>query len=1247
MSEAGRPRRTREAVVRLLTWAAAAAAILLALLWARQLSTLSLWACVVATTLAAVLVVATRAPASRWLLGAVIAVAFAAAFALRAEREFARIEFDWDRVVAEREQQLSSRLEDLITELTARGRRAAELAAEAVAEDRTAAFERLATIRERTGVDALAVFGPGGAAPLAWAGDHRGTIPDPVRRGERAAFFAERPLYSYLYFTAPVKGGPAAVAAVLVETGGLPRGGDQGLAPTVAAGTNVPALFRSGSGHGADVAWSLVEDGDTVAHARLIPATQSELRAAAATTAQRFVVGLTFLALILVSIGWLRHPGTIGRRPASAAPLVVAAIAATVAPLGAVLGLEARASSLALFLPVPGVSLGDVIALVLAGAALVSTLRGRRYSAYAWRYAVPASALVAALAYWLILRLLVTSTFGSLLAGGNGLWFGLQLAATMLLTVVTVLVLPRRADAASRSAAVQLMLVGALLLAAGLGVFTHLHAYARHAAAPWLALLWAAPVALLAAGTVARSSAGERLLRWTAAGFIAATAVLPQLWGAHTDARLSQAQLELRTFGEGPVPIVQYRLETFGREVVARAAAGEEGLQLLYRSWVASGLAQEPYPLRITMWRSLEPAEELVLGGAEGSDATSPHIRERVEQYGYPGVRVSPVPGMANVSTMMIAPLDPVRTVSVTVEPRSRLERVGVIAAFLGATSTTDAGLTLNLATDAHPAADSVRWYRSTGGWRSEARVKYPDAWYHAHMEVRFTDAGMRLARATLLITCDLAVLVLLFVLGHLARGIRVVHESAVRAFVSSFRARISFALFLFFLVPTALFGLIAYRGLSAVAVESSAAIADRAVQQATEDWWEFTGDLRRLSRRTGSDVLYYLNGELTNTSSPEGLALGVYGAWMGPVQYHALAGGEESTQREEIRLRGQSYLTAYRELRPSGILGVPVALSSGDSATRQGEVAHLMLLAAVLGLLLSAVLSVAVARALAGPIGLLQRAAAAVGAGHLSVRLPQPPSGEFGQLFTSFNRMARRLRRARAQEVRTARVLAWGEMAQQIAHEIKNPLTPIKLAVQHLRRAYRDQRPDFGRVLDDNVDQVLIEIDRLTEISRAFSRYGAPAEQAGPLTSVDVSGVVREAITLYRAGESTVRWNDDVEPELPRGRARTSELREVLMNLLENARDAVADDGAVMVSAHRVDGRIELQVRDDGPGIPADLLPRIFDPHFSTRSSGTGLGLAIVRRLVESWGGSVDVHSQPGEGTSFRVRIPQAGSAN
>jgi two-component system nitrogen regulation sensor histidine kinase NtrY len=302
------------------------------------------------------------------------------------------------------------------------------------------------------------------------------------------------------------------------------------------------------------------------------------------------------------------------------------------------------------------------------------------------------------------------------------------------------------------------------------------------------------------------------------------------------------------------------------------------------------------------------------------------------------------------------------------------------------------------------------------------------------------------------------------------------------------------------------------------------------------------------------------------------------------------------------------------------------------------------ILFAVLLGGLFTLGLSLAVGRALATPIGRLSRAAALVGGGRLRVRLPEDRHDEFGQLFASFNRMARRLRRARTQELRSARVLAWGEMARQVAHEIKNPLTPIKLAVQHIRRAHADERPDFPTILQANVEQILAEIDRLSEIARAFSRYGAPSGAAGPLQGVDVGAVVHDALTLYRAGDAAARYVEEIEEPLPRGLARSGELKEVVLNLVENARAALdGRSGTIVLRAQPLEGYVEVSVSDNGPGIPPALLPRIFEPHFSTRSTGTGLGLAIVRRLVESWGGDVTAESEPGSGTIVRVRIPVA----
>ncbi|HEV7990731.1 MAG TPA: ATP-binding protein, partial [Gemmatimonadaceae bacterium] len=223
-------------------------------------------------------------------------------------------------------------------------------------------------------------------------------------------------------------------------------------------------------------------------------------------------------------------------------------------------------------------------------------------------------------------------------------------------------------------------------------------------------------------------------------------------------------------------------------------------------------------------------------------------------------------------------------------------------------------------------------------------------------------------------------------------------------------------------------------------------------------------------------------------------------------------------------------------------------------------------------------------------------------------------------------------------------RVLAWGEMARQVAHEIKNPLTPIRLGVQHLRRARG--RPDFDQVLEQNVSRILTEIDRLDEIARAFSRYGSAPEERPPAEPTDVVAIVQDVVALETLGEGGVDWRGDVRGTPPRALARGDELREVLLNLFENARLAHARTvRATVCDARAEDGAraVQISVTDDGTGIAADVLPRIFEPHFSTRTSGSGLGLAITRRLVESWGGSVTIESVEGKGTTVRVVLRAA----
>lgn len=224
----------------------------------------------------------------------------------------------------------------------------------------------------------------------------------------------------------------------------------------------------------------------------------------------------------------------------------------------------------------------------------------------------------------------------------------------------------------------------------------------------------------------------------------------------------------------------------------------------------------------------------------------------------------------------------------------------------------------------------------------------------------------------------------------------------------------------------------------------------------------------------------------------------------------------------------------------------------------------------------------------------------------------------------------------------RAARVLAWGEMARQVAHEIKNPLTPVRLGIQHLLRARESgsRDTDFDATLADTARRILTEIDRLDAIARAFSRFGTPPVESVPLEPVNLFTVATEVVQLYSLGGefASTRFTVAGAPGVP-ARARTDEVKEVLVNLLENSRQA----GARRVRVAVENGGRRLRVADDGRGVPMELLPRVFEPAFSTTSSGSGLGLAIARRLVEGWGGTIEMESPQEGGATVTVTFQGA----
>jgi len=224
---------------------------------------------------------------------------------------------------------------------------------------------------------------------------------------------------------------------------------------------------------------------------------------------------------------------------------------------------------------------------------------------------------------------------------------------------------------------------------------------------------------------------------------------------------------------------------------------------------------------------------------------------------------------------------------------------------------------------------------------------------------------------------------------------------------------------------------------------------------------------------------------------------------------------------------------------------------------------------------------------------------------------------------------------------IRSQKLAAWSEMARQVAHEIKNPLTPIKLSAQFVGRAWRDEKENFGEILEDSLDSIGEQVEILRRIAAEFSQFGRRQElKPEPL---DLAALLGEVLAPYRGETLQVEWSG---PESLVVSADREALRKVLLNLVENARQAMEGSGRLGVTLAADGGRAELALRDHGPGIPEEALERLFEPYFSTKTSGTGLGLAISAQLVEEMGGELTVrnHAEGGAVAMLSMEIPAAG---
>jgi signal transduction histidine kinase len=357
-----------------------------------------------------------------------------------------------------------------------------------------------------------------------------------------------------------------------------------------------------------------------------------------------------------------------------------------------------------------------------------------------------------------------------------------------------------------------------------------------------------------------------------------------------------------------------------------------------------------------------------------------------------------------------------------------------------------------------------------------------------------------------------------------------------------------------------------------------------------------------------------------------------------------ALASGDRTAAERilaDLRARERSIENDWRKLW--GELVQRIEVTNHRVSTQQEQAIIVLLVLAAMALLVGIIIAWWSQRMLS-PLPRLQARVEAVARGELVEELGSTADDEIGRLAQEFERMVKALlareeslREAQAKLLHSERLAAIGRMAAHVSHEVRNPLSSIGLNVELLEEELRDA----GRETKELLGAIRAEIERLRGVTEEYLRL---ARLPNPhLAAEHIGDVVHSALALLRPELQAARVVLDVRiaDDLPLVAMDESQIRQVLINLVKNAREAMAAGGRMTVEVHRARGGVEVRVRDDGAGMDAQQKERIFDLFYTTKQGGTGLGLPLTQQIVVAHRGEIHCESAVGAGTTFTLFFP------
>jgi signal transduction histidine kinase len=393
-----------------------------------------------------------------------------------------------------------------------------------------------------------------------------------------------------------------------------------------------------------------------------------------------------------------------------------------------------------------------------------------------------------------------------------------------------------------------------------------------------------------------------------------------------------------------------------------------------------------------------------------------------------------------------------------------------------------------------------------------------------------------------------------------------------------------------------------------------------------------------------GNDITLYRDGHVLASSRREFFDAGLLPDLVdGDVDFRlAYDRAPVATLRQKIGTYSFQNLTIPFSYRGSLLyLSLPFPFERQEVAQATRDFIESLFFITVFFTALALVSARTVGRMIVTPVRKLLDGTRQVGLGNLEVRIDHPSRDEMKTLIDGFNAMVRSLKSHQAELAEMSKKAAWAEMARKVAHEVKNPLTPIQLSAEHLIRVFEDKNPDFEKALRESVSYITSEVENLRRIARDFLESSRQAQVVRE--PFDVLEAARETLQPFRevlADRIAVR--EDVQGDGFRVRGDRVRFKLALRNLVINAIEAIPGPGTITLGLARAGRQILVRIEDDGPGMPPDVRERIFEPYFSTKETGTGLGLPLAKRIIEDQGGTIEVWSEPGRGTRIVLRLPE-----